>query len=178
MPVLLPVRPRTTRHCDATAKPTIGPTSSTRPAAHFPIPSSVHFPFSAITAVQAPCVEACPVEPKAMFKTEDGITMHNDERCIGCRACQEACPYSMDEVKRDGAHGEYSVISYNEEGEPTQQFFTDKTELIPNGSYLRCGTGLDNGRQAHLTRPSTSTPTTKACAGTTSSRSAFSVTTA
>ncbi len=83
---------------------------------------------------EAACVEACPVEPKAMFKTEDGITMHNDERCIGCRACQEACPYSMDEVTKDGAYGEYSVISYNEEGEPTQPFFTDKTELIPGGS--------------------------------------------
>ena len=36
----------------------------------------------------APCVAACPVKPqKAMFKTPDGITMHNDERCIGCRRC-------------------------------------------------------------------------------------------
>jgi len=78
----------------------------------------------------APCVEACPVEPKAMYKTPDGITMHNDERCIGCRACQDACPYSMSEVSRDGASGEYSVISYNEEGVPTQPFYTDKTELI------------------------------------------------
>lgn len=78
----------------------------------------------------APCVEACPVEPKAMFKTPEGITMHNDERCIGCRACQEACPYSMDEVKKDGASGEYSVISYNEEGEPAHPFYTDKTEVI------------------------------------------------
>jgi len=78
----------------------------------------------------AACVEACPVEPKAMFKTADGITMHNDERCIGCRACQDACPYSMDEVMKDGSSGEYSVISYNQEGEPTQKFFTSKTEVI------------------------------------------------
>lgn len=82
----------------------------------------------------APCVEACPVEPKAMFKTPEGITMHNDERCIGCRACQEACPYSMDEVTKDGASGEYSVISYNEEGEPTQPFYTSTTELIKDCS--------------------------------------------
>ncbi len=76
---------------------------------------------------KAACVEACPVEPKAMYKTPEGITMHNDERCIGCRACQEACPYSMSEVKKDG---EYSVISYNAEGAPTQPFFADKSELI------------------------------------------------
>jgi ferredoxin len=40
----------------------------------------------------------------------------------------------MDEVEKDGAFGEYSVISYNEEGEPTQPFFTDKMQLIANGS--------------------------------------------
>ena len=78
----------------------------------------------------APCVEACPVDPKAMYKTPEGITMHNDERCIGCRACQEACPYSMSEVKRNGAFGEYSVISYNEEDAPTQPFFADKTPMV------------------------------------------------
>jgi Fe-S-cluster-containing dehydrogenase component len=78
----------------------------------------------------APCVDACPVEPKAMYKTADGITMVNHERCIGCRACQQACPYSREEVKRDGEYGEYSVISYNEEGKPTQPFFADTTEMI------------------------------------------------
>lgn len=75
----------------------------------------------------APCVKACPVTPKAMYKTKDGITMHNDERCIGCRACQEACPYSKMEVKG----GETSVISYNEDGKPYEPFYTDKTEMIP-----------------------------------------------
>ncbi len=78
----------------------------------------------------APCVEACPVEPKAMYKTADGMTMHNNERCIGCRSCQEACPYSMEEVKRDGEYGEYSVISYNEEGEPVHPFFAESKPLI------------------------------------------------
>jgi Fe-S-cluster-containing dehydrogenase component len=78
----------------------------------------------------APCVEACPVEPKAMFKTKDGITMHNDERCIGCRSCQAACPFSKEEAKE----GDYSVISYNEEGEPSHPTVIDKTEMISNGT--------------------------------------------
>lgn len=78
----------------------------------------------------APCIEACPVEPKAMFKTQEGITMHNNERCIGCRACQDACPYSMEEVSTDGSGGEYSVISYNEEGEATHPFYSNKVALI------------------------------------------------
>lgn len=80
----------------------------------------------------APCVEACPVEPKAMYKTESGITMHNDERCIGCRSCQYACPYSLEEVEKDGAYGQYSVISYNEEGKPVHPFYTSKEELLKN----------------------------------------------
>ncbi len=51
----------------------------------------------------APCIAACPVEPKAIFKLPNGITMNSQERCIGCRACEHACPYD--------------VISYNPQGE-------------------------------------------------------------
>ena len=32
---------------------------------------------------EAPCVEACPVNPKAMFKTPEGVTMHDSALCIG-----------------------------------------------------------------------------------------------
>lgn len=78
----------------------------------------------------APCVEACPVTPKAMFKTGDGITMHNNERCIGCRQCQSACPYSQETVQI----GQWSVISYNEAGKDTHQFFRNETALIGVGS--------------------------------------------
>ncbi len=57
----------------------------------------------------APCVDVCPVDPKAMYKQTDGITMHNEETCIGCRACENACPYG--------------VIFYNERGvEPFEQW--------------------------------------------------------
>ncbi len=97
----------------------------------------------------APCVEACPVDPKAMYKTGEGITMHNDERCIGCRACQEACPYSMEEVTLDGAHGQYSVISYNDEGQPVHPFYLDNTELIPGCT----SSGIDTARRIRAVPP-------------------------
>lgn len=78
---------------------------------------------------KAPCVDACPVKPeKAMFKTADGITMHNDERCIGCRRCQKACPYSARDIKRDKK--DYSVISYNKRRAETQPMYADKTVAI------------------------------------------------
>ncbi len=78
----------------------------------------------------ASCVEACPVTPKAMFKTKDGITMHNDERCIGCRMCQDECPYSKQDVKI----GEWSVLSFNEFDEKTQKFFRDPSPAIPKAT--------------------------------------------
>ena len=80
----------------------------------------------------APCVEACPVTPKAMFKTPEGITMHNDELCIGCRMCQNACPYSVSEQGAAAFEGaEYSVISYNAADKSTQPRWADTSALIP-----------------------------------------------
>lgn len=79
----------------------------------------------------APCVAVCPVTPKAMFKTADGITMHNDERCIGCQACTDACPYSNRDVDADSV--QYSVISYNPGGN-TQVFYDDTTAVITDGT--------------------------------------------
>ena len=38
-----------------------------------------------------PCVEICPVS--AMFQRRDGIVDFNQEQCIGCKACMQACPY-------------------------------------------------------------------------------------
>lgn len=37
------------------------------------------------------CVQGCPTT--AMHKREDGIVLVNEERCIGCRYCEWACPY-------------------------------------------------------------------------------------
>jgi Fe-S-cluster-containing dehydrogenase component len=38
-----------------------------------------------------PCVQVCPVG--ATFKTEDGVILVDEDYCIGCRYCIQACPY-------------------------------------------------------------------------------------
>ncbi|MDZ7605046.1 MAG: 4Fe-4S dicluster domain-containing protein [Cyclobacteriaceae bacterium] len=65
----------------------------------FPEVKYNNFPVLCNHCSDAPCVEACPVEDKAIFKTADGVTMTNNERCIGCQSCVKACPYSSIDVQ-------------------------------------------------------------------------------
>jgi Fe-S-cluster-containing dehydrogenase component/formate-dependent nitrite reductase membrane component NrfD len=38
-----------------------------------------------------PCVEICPTA--ALYRRRDGIVDFDSRRCIGCKACMQACPY-------------------------------------------------------------------------------------
>jgi len=98
----------------------------------------------------AACVEACPVTPKAMFKTPEGITMHDPALCIGCQQCQEACPYSNLLLDAGSLSGEsYSVISFNARDKDTQPYWADKTEMIPGCT----GSAAETARRAGATTP-------------------------
>ncbi len=111
----------------------------------FPKISHTTRPVMCNHCTNAACVEACPVEDKAMFKTENGITMHNDDRCIGCQSCQDACPYSLLKVKV----GEWSVISYNDESENTHAEHRNHAELIEDCT----ASGAEMSRRARAIPP-------------------------
>ena len=69
----------------------------------------------------AACVAVCP--QGAMTKDENGITVHDSEKCIGCQTCLKACPYG--------------VINYNEEAADSEQ----KHEPLIEATELRKGAG-------------------------------------
>lgn len=77
------------------------------------------------------CVKGCP-EPKALYKTEEGITMYNQKYCIQCQKCQDECPYSTRDVDKTG--DEYSVISFNAVGVNAHDFYRNKNALIKGGT--------------------------------------------
>ncbi len=94
----------------------------------YPNPKYTMYPTLCNHCSDSPCVTACPVSPTAMYKTENGITMHNEERCIGCGMCQQACPYSSN-VEEDKA-AKYSVISINGYDSDPHARYRDPDELI------------------------------------------------
>ncbi|MCB1459387.1 MAG: 4Fe-4S dicluster domain-containing protein [Nitratireductor sp.] len=57
----------------------------------------VHFPKSCLHCEDAPCVTVCPTG--ASYKrSEDGIVLVEEDKCIGCGLCAWACPYGAREM--------------------------------------------------------------------------------
>ncbi|PJB12038.1 MAG: hydrogenase [Flavobacteriales bacterium CG_4_9_14_3_um_filter_40_17] len=81
-----------------------------------------------------PCVKVCPVD--ATFKRRDGIVLIDNERCIGCRFCMAACPYSVrvfnwEEPKQEE---QASAEPYTPDfcGKPSVKGTVDKCDFCPH----------------------------------------------
>ena len=65
----------------------------------YPVLDVFHFSASCNHCENPACVNACAAG--AMYKTEEGPVLHDDELCIGCGACVEACPYGVPKLLPD-----------------------------------------------------------------------------
>ncbi len=106
------------------------------------------------------CVTVCPVD--ATFKRRDGLVLIDNERCIGCRFCMAACPYSTrvfnwSEPEYGGTseitmnmkmeHREHNSIEYT--GMPSVKGTVDKCDFCPHtikeNILPHCVTACPNG---------------------------------
>ena len=100
------------------------------------------------------CVTVCPVD--ATFKRRDGLVLIDNERCIGCRFCMAACPYSI-RVFNWSEPDQGEITMYNDDinhsiehsGLPSVKGTVDKCDFCPhtikNGELPHCVTACPNG---------------------------------
>ena len=112
------------------------------------------FPTMCYHCDNPPCVKVCPVD--ATFKRTDGIVAIDNERCIGCKFCMAACPYSartfnfgrpeqekFTETHKDSIPENYCKTKYGTEGTVSKcDFCTDRSAhgLLP-ACVLACPNG-------------------------------------
>ncbi|MBI9046859.1 MAG: 4Fe-4S dicluster domain-containing protein [Anaerolineaceae bacterium] len=68
------------------------PVVTVGPEGVFPHLHINHYPLTCMHCDNPPCVGVCPTG--ASQQNEDGIVFVNMEKCIGCKACIQACPYN------------------------------------------------------------------------------------
>lgn len=69
------------------------------PVGSFPNVHMNYMPLICMHCDNPPCVGACPTG--ASHQDEDGIVWVENEKCIGCKACIQACPYNARHVNHD-----------------------------------------------------------------------------
>jgi Fe-S-cluster-containing dehydrogenase component len=100
---------------------------------------------------EPPCVKVCPVD--ATFKRKDGIVLIDSDRCIGCRFCMAACPYStrvFNWEKPDSMTPELEAMPYSCETSVPQKVGTvGKCDFCPDmarkGELPHCVSACPNG---------------------------------
>jgi molybdopterin-containing oxidoreductase family iron-sulfur binding subunit len=105
---------------------------------------------------QPACVTVCPVD--ATFKRKDGLVLIDNERCIGCRFCMAACPYSTRVFNwSEPDQGEITMNLDMAHHTPTPEYAgapslkgtVDKCDFCPHmikeGELPHCVTACPNG---------------------------------
>jgi len=97
-----------------------------------------------------PCVKVCPVD--ATYRRSDGIVLIDNERCIGCRFCISACPYSARVFNWDEPEqpSEHPAAAYSPETSlPRKKGTVEKCDFCPDmikqGKLPHCVSACPNG---------------------------------
>jgi molybdopterin-containing oxidoreductase family iron-sulfur binding subunit len=89
---------------------------------------------------EPPCVKVCPVD--ATFRRQDGIVLIDSDRCIGCRFCMAACPYST------------RVFNWNDPNLPeeiaSQHYSCESSVPQKKGTVGKCDFCPDMARKGEL----------------------------
>ncbi len=97
-----------------------------------------------------PCVSVCPVD--ATYKRPDGPVLIDNERCIGCRFCIAACPYSArifhwfepkDAEKHKGEHYNVELNVPQKRGTVTKCLMS--SDRLREGMLPYCVSACPNG---------------------------------
>ncbi len=65
----------------------------------FPNLHQLFYPLNCQHCTDASCVRVCPTG--ASFQRQDGIVLIDEEKCIGCQYCLQACPYGARFLNRE-----------------------------------------------------------------------------
>lgn len=108
------------------------------------------FPKTCFHCDNPPCVKVCPVD--ATYKRNDGLVLIDNERCIGCKFCMAACPYSTRVFNwtEPELPEEAKMCSYSPESSvPSKVGTVDKCDFCPDmarqGKLPDCVTACPNG---------------------------------
>jgi molybdopterin-containing oxidoreductase family iron-sulfur binding subunit len=93
------------------------------------------FPKQCFHCDNPPCVKVCPVN--ATFKRQDGLVLIDNDRCIGCKFCMAACPYSTRVFNWDEPEMPIDIrnLQYSAEtGIPAKVGTVEKCDFCPDRS--------------------------------------------
>jgi len=105
------------------------------------------FPRQCFHCDNPPCVKVCPVG--ATFKRQDNLVLVDNDRCIGCKFCVVACPYSA------------RIFNWEEppKSEVTREEFSPETSIpAQTGTVSKCDFCADRSREGKLPYCASSCP--------------------